>query len=87
MVRKPLRDKRTVFFIFHIFSDICYVVTMTGTKFFAGQFCLFLGTALCFTSQGTLDLAELHSLQYSVEILDTPVEDITEDTEDKVQKC
>jgi len=56
---------------------------MTGTKFFAGQFCLFLGTALCFTSQGTLDLAELHSLQYSVEILDTPVEDITEDTEDK----
>jgi len=49
----------------------------------AAQIGLFLSTALSFTSQGTLDLAELHSLQYSVEILDTPVEDITEDTEDK----
>jgi len=58
-------------------------VTMTGTMVLAAQVGLFLGTALSFTSQGTLDLAELHSLQYSVEILDTPVEDITEDTEDK----
>jgi len=34
-------------------------------------------------SSGTLDLTELHSVQYSVEILDTPVEDTVEDTTDK----
>jgi len=46
-------------------------------------FCLGLGLASSFASQGTLDLAELQSVQYSVEILDTPVEDTKEDTKDQ----
>ena len=37
------------------------------------------------SSQGsTLDLSELQSIQYNVEILDTPVEDSKEDAKDQV---
>merc|ERR1711892_335660 len=45
--------------------------------------CLYFGMSSSFTSEGNLDLAELRSVQYSLEILDTPVEDTTEDTKDK----
>ena len=46
--------------------------------------CLFIGIAQSFLSSGMLDLSELHSVQYSVEILDTPVVDTEEDTQDQV---
>lgn len=44
-------------------------------------FSLYIGKGYLFTAQGTLDLNELHSVQYNVEILDTPVEDSSVDTE------
>eukprot|EP00092_Neocalanus_flemingeri_P041159 GFUD01044817.1.p1 GENE.GFUD01044817.1~~GFUD01044817.1.p1 ORF type:complete len:956 (+),score=375.88 GFUD01044817.1:80-2947(+) len=47
------------------------------------RFFLFLGVAHSFTSGGKLDLSELHSVQYSVEILDTPVVDTPEDTKEQ----
>ena len=45
---------------------------------------LYLGVVQSFLSSGMLDLSELHSVQYSVEILDTPVVDTEEDTQDQV---
>ena len=58
---------------------------MTVKMLAALLFYLCISDAYSFTSHGTLDLAELHSVQYSVEILDTPVEDTTEDTKDQVR--
>ena len=58
---------------------------MTVNMLAALLFYLCISDAYSFTSHGTLDLAELHSVQYSVEILDTPVEDTTEDTKDQVR--
>jgi len=46
-------------------------------------FCFYLGSVCPFQSSGTLDLTELHTIQYGVEILDTPVVDSTEDTQDQ----
>ena len=55
---------------------------MVGALFF----CLYFGMSSSFTSEGNLDLAELQSVQYSLEILDSPVEATPEDTKDKVSK-
>ena len=48
-------------------------------------FSLYIGKGYLFTAQGTLDLNELHSVQYNVEILDTPVEDSSVDTKTQVK--